>query len=968
MNRFLIYIALMFCLNNTFGQDSLCIKPTEGTDFWFGFMENRHYQENHYLEITVTARETTTFQITYGPDEIPLGGISQVSANSSKQVRISWEKLEAMGSETIENKGIHLTSEKPVNVYALNWSLNSAGVATIYPVSSLGKEYFAMCYYPYIDLSNPQEGNGRNSEFMIVAAFDSTIVNITPSKVTHRQKPKDSTFTIILNKGEIYQVQSENEPGTRQQGQGDLTGSYIEADKPVAFYSGSLSTQIPSGKCCWEHLYKQMPPVYSWGLEYYAVPLKSREQDRYRILAAQNNTDVYISGRSPVTLNRGEFEEAVFFNSEDPKRILASKPVLVAQYSQSRDVDSSFTGGYGDPFMNILSPVNQSINEATFVAYNSPDIELEGMVYEGIRNYFVNIVTLSDQTENIRVNSQSVHNEFREFPEGNYSYAQIEIINGTHQIENIGDEGGFLAYVYGFGGIESYGYGVGHNLNLTLDLGESAFFESDTLLLCHGETTTLDAGSNFDSYDWNTGETTQKISVSEAGKYSVKTTTPEGCQLEDSVVVLVNQPVIINLGEDDTGCQPYSIDLEGVESFERYVWQNELNDTLSTAEKIQANETGIYYVTVFDEFNCPGYDTLKLIVYPVPDIEISGPELVCGGKSAELDISITGTQDSIWRIPGNFSWNANTPTDIFTQTTRTTANIEINDWGDYEIYYQLTTIDGCSVADTFRVSFYPDTFADFDFIAEQREGCQPLKLQVQATPQSTDIIYYWMTDTLPYPSGNQIQFNFEEPGEYDIGLIAQSAITGCTDTLVKSDWITVHPKPYAAFEVDFPVALSENARITFTNQSENADFFSWDFGNGNSSSEQHPVHTYTSPGNYTAKLIAETSFGCKDTAVREITVLQSPDKFPNAFRPNSPIEVNQTFMPVKEGVDHSRFKLEIYNRWGDLVFESNSPDNPWTGKNQNGRKVPAGNYVWIANYFDVQGFEHHKKGQVLLVD
>ncbi len=294
-------------------QDDVCRKSTEGKDFWFGFMESRNYNPDHYLEITVTAREATNFTISVGPDEIPFKGPYFVDSNSSTQVKIPWELVETIGSEQIQDKGIHLVSEKPVNVYALNWDQNSADVAVIYPIESLGFEHFAMCYYPDIDLNNPYSGNGRNSEFLIVATMDSTVIEITPTKVTDQLKPKDSTFIIVMNKGEVYQVQSENLEGSAQNGQGDLTGSYVKADKPIAFYSGSLSTRIPFGECCWDHLYEQIPAIRSWGREYFVVPLKSREQDRYRILAAEDNTTIQISGRTPFTLDRGEFEEVVFF-------------------------------------------------------------------------------------------------------------------------------------------------------------------------------------------------------------------------------------------------------------------------------------------------------------------------------------------------------------------------------------------------------------------------------------------------------------------------------------------------------------------------------------------------------------------------------------------------------------------------------------------------------------------------------
>jgi hypothetical protein len=431
-------------------------------------MESRNYQEEHYVEITVTTNESTTFQIFIGPERIPFNTAYTLTANSSLQVKIPWERVEATGSEEVQGKGINLVSEKPVNVYALNWSPNSADVAVIYPKGSLGKEYFAMCYYPDIDLTDPFQGNGRNSEFLVVATEDQTEVRITPSRVTDQGKPKDSAFSVFLNRGQVYQVQSENVPDSNLEGQGDLTGSYISANHPVALFSGSLSTRVPKGQCCWDHLYEQIPPLPSWGTEYYLAPLKTREQDRYRIMASHNNTIVQISGREPFAINRGGFEEIVV-SHDDPKRIRANKPVMVVQFSQSRNTDIEYTGGDGDPFMIILNPVNQSKNEVTFVAYKSPELNLNN--YEGITKYFVNIITPTSETGNIRLNGQPVTEEFIPFPEGSYSFVQAEIETGTNHIKNVNEEKGFLAYVYGFGGVESYGYGVGFNLNLTLDIG-----------------------------------------------------------------------------------------------------------------------------------------------------------------------------------------------------------------------------------------------------------------------------------------------------------------------------------------------------------------------------------------------------------------------------------------------------------------------------------------------------------------
>jgi PKD repeat protein len=1210
--RFLVFVICIGLASGLFAQTNYCRKSTEGTDFWFGFMESRNYQESHFLEITVTAKESTTLQIFIGPDETPFGETYTLNANIPLQVEIPWEMAEATGSEEIQDKGIHLTSEKPVNIYALNWSQNSADVAVIYPVGSLGTEYFAMCYYPDIDLVDPVTGNGRNSEFLIVASEDSTLVEITPSRVTDKNSPKDSTFSVLLNKGQVYQVQSQNIVGTHIEGQGDLTGSYISANKPVAFYSGSLSTRIPTGQCCWDHLYEQIPPLHSWGLEYYLTPLKTREQDRYRIMAAQNNTTLFITGRTPVTLQRGEFEEVVVYHN-DPKRLLADKPVMVAQFSQSRNVDTDFTGGDGDPFMIILSPVNQSRNEAIFVAYKSPELDIEG--YEGITKYFVNIVTPTSEIENIRLNDEPVETEFQTLPGNLYSFAQIQIDAGTNHIKNINEESGFLAYAYGFGGVESFGYGVGFNLDLTLDLGESIEFLGDTLLLCFGDSLTLDAGYYFDTFQWNSGETTQTIQVFEEGWKSVKTTTIDGCELEDSVFIFVSKPFV----QLDQGyleeCMPFELELSAEDDYSKYLWQNEHGDTLSTAQHFTANKTGNYSITVFDQYNCTASDNMELIIFPVPEIEFLGSSQICGEKTANIAVSATGTPDSIWNYDGGVEWKTNKPTELtFKNKTNTTTEIEVNEWGNYEIYFHLKTIDGCEKTDTFFIRFHPDPTADFildndekcegysqiltftgtatdsasfhwdlsgsqfldtldwqkylvsvgafleeppfislfiddngcfsdtvfkpvgakpnftmeadkrrgcdelevnfssqlltadqvnfewefddgqisteqnltrfynepgfydvkltitnpvtqctnsfsidsmikvfptpvaaikadpdfcypesteliypnnidstvchwefegmhqigtgndsitvifdkptalvrlvvdefgcfsepaemqlkrkplfDFSTENNEGCLPFEAEIFAESPDNDVHFYWISDSLPYPESNSKYFSSTEPGEFSVGLIAHSDETGCSDTLIKTNWIKVYPNPVADFRVNYPVAMVENASLSYKNWSEGADIYSWEFGDGNSSSEENPTHTFTEPGEYLSRLTAESMQGCTDTSELLITILPSTVYSPNAFRPDSPIEENRSFMPIYAGADPSRFKLEIYDRRGQLVFETKSPDASWDGTLPNGKPAAMGNYVWIAIYSDIQGFEQKQKGQVLLI-
>ncbi len=1203
---FIVFISFGY---KSIGQTEVCRKSTEGTDFWFGFMESRNYQSDHYLEITVTAREATTFQIVTGPQEQPYGGIYSVDANSSLPVHIPWQLVEAIGSEEIEDKGIRLVSEKPVNVYALNWNQNSADVAVIYPKGSLGTEYFAMCYYPDIDMIDPETGNGRNSEFLIVATENGTTVEITPSRVTHKLMPKDSTFTVFLNRGQVYQVQSENIPGTRQEGQGDLTGSHIKSNKPVAFYSGSLSTQVPTGKCCWDHLYEQIPPIHSWGLEYYLTPLKTREQDRYRIMASQNNTQIHITGRTSVTINRGEFFELVG-SQNDLIRVLADKPVMVAQYSQSVTVDQPQTGD-GDPFMIILSPVNQSRNDVTFVAYESPELGLED--YSGITKYFVNVIIADSETANIRLNGEPIE-EFVKFPEGNFSFAQIPIEAGTHHLQNINEHVGFLAYVYGFGGVESYGYGAGFNLDLTLDLGESAYFKNDTLLLCYGSSLLLDAGNWFDSYLWDDGVTTHTKEVTEQGWYSVETRTFDGCILKDSVYVLVSTPDPGIDTEPVEECMPFELPLTAGNGYEKYTWTDQYGHLIAETQSVVLDHTGTYSITVTDRYNCQASDTIDLLIHPVPDLTFSGPSQVCGIYTATLSVAHSGVNDSIWKFDGSYEWKTNNTSIRLSDLTHDFARITADEWGDYEIYYQLKTIDNCERTDTFNIRFHPQPVNDFnlksnahcegynqellftgiatdsaffhwdlngrhfldtlgrehylitvgalvpspsyvalyiddhgclsdtitrpdgatpnfsmeassrrgcdeltvdfnaklhtednvdykwdfnngeisgspqetihfskpgmynisltitnpvtgcinaftmdsmirvfptpvaaiaanpdicypdtaqlvyihnqdsslvswefegmhqvgsgndsirvrfdmpsanvtmvvneygcisepaviilkrkprfDFFIDSTDGCPPFISEIFTSTDDNNLLFEWITDTLPAPAGPSMIFDTSEPGFYDVGVVAFSAETKCRDTLIKKEWIKIYPNPEANFRVNYSVAMIETANIEFTNRSAGAELYYWDFADGTYSTEQNPTHRYTVPGEYMAQLIAESAFGCLDTFMVSVSIMPSAVFSPNAFRPSSPIEENRTFMPVGSGVNPLYFILTIYNREGQLVFESTSPANPWDGNLPDGNPAGMGNYIWIARYTDIQGIEREQKGQVLLI-
>ena len=408
-------------------------------------------------------------------------------------------------------------------------------------------------------------------------------------------------------------------------GQGDLTGSYIKSDKPVAFYSGSWSTTIPaSSTSAYDHLYEQIPPVRSWGRKFVTVPLKGRSMDVFRILTSENKTNIRIGNNLPIVLDKGNFYEFTL-NQDQPSVIESDHPILLAQFMVSNSVDKPAGSGTwdGDPLLLIVSPVDQTREAVTFVAYDSPNISSK---------FFVNVVTRLESANVIRLDGSPI--TFQTLSNTGYAYAQIAIAKGNHNLNSLVPGNGFIAYVYGYGGVESYGYGVGFNLSIKLDLGGDIHFLKDTLLLCKGQAKIVDAGSHFSKFLWNTGDTTQTVFVSKSGYSKVIASTSEGCILSDSIFTYVSNPVV-KLGNDTTICNPKSLVMDAGPGFSSYRW-----NTKDTVRSITVNKAAIYSITTMNKYDCPAGDTVVVNFATKPKINLLGLDsLICGSKVSTFKIN-----------------------------------------------------------------------------------------------------------------------------------------------------------------------------------------------------------------------------------------------------------------------------------------------------------------------------------------
>ena len=159
--------------------------------------------------------------------------------------------------------------------------------------------------------------------------------------------------------------------------------------------------------------------------------------------------------------------------------------------------------------------------------------------------------------------------------------------------------------------------------------------------------------------------------------------------------------------------------------------------------------------------------------------------------------------------------------------------------------------------------------------------------------------------------------------------------------------LEVWPSPTANFDY-YPetgeIAVTE---IEFTDISEGAISWHYDFGEGTESNEQNPIHDFENFGTYLISLFVDNEFGCTDSTSHELILNPSMQIYvPNAFTPDND-GINELFKPVLYGFEVKEYSFQIWNRWGDMIFESADPEEGWMGNSDNGGHFVQNDvYIW----------------------
>lgn len=278
------------------------------------------------------------------------------------------------------------------------------------------------------------------------------------------------------------------------------------------------------------------------------------------------------------------------------------------------------------------------------------------------------------------------------------------------------------------------------------------------------------------------------------------------------------------------------------------------------------------------------------------------------------------------------------------------------------------------------------------FRATPMASCFPATVTVENLSTGADT-YLWRlyNESGLVSTSNLIspQFSISSPGTYQLELTATRSSTGESDQMRISDIRTLDV-PYAAFNISSDVIYTPDTELKLLNFSSRADTYQWIFGDGETSSLFEPTHAYQNAGVYEIFLLAGIDHGqqdidgdgvmdgslvCYDTAKMQVTARDGGYvRIPNAFTPDengpnggrsSREGFNDVFLPVMQGV--KVYKLQIFDRWGTKVFESNDPDIGWDGYDQAGELMSAGVYVYKIEVTLSSGAKDIRMGDVGLI-
>jgi len=482
----------------------------------------------------------------------------------------------------------------------------------------------------------------------------------------------------------------------------------------------------------------------------------------------------------------------------------------------------------------------------------------------------------------------------------------------------------------------------------------------------------VNGGTTPYAYLWSCGQITQNAIGLAAGTYYITVTDTTGCVSTSFATVTQPQAVTIvangpsspicigqftNITATATGgTPPYS-----------FYWSDSSLTQGSQVQQVSPVVTTAYQVYAVDANGCMSSPPAAVVVqvYPPLTLGVTPDTTICQGADLELNAYPGGGNGG----PYTVQWSAGSGTQIV-----------VNPY--YATTYTVTVFDNCGtppVSGTVNVgvSQAPNVTS-----FTTNDGCAPVTVIFRPNVQNPDWVYSWNFDDMSSGSNNSSDdsvsvHTYNYSGLYTVTLTITNT-NGCV-TVVDED-VSVYEIPDANYYAAPQVASIFEANISFYDLSTPVSQWEWSFGDGAHASVQNPEHEYELPGIYDIQLVVHTIDGCTDTVTGTIEIKEAHTFYaPTAFSPGSGMQ-NNYFYPKGLGFDRGEYQLFIFDRWGEVIFETNvypegthvqDPgliEGGWNGRYHNtGDYVQTGTYTWLVIMRDVNGEQHENAGAVSVI-
>lgn len=466
------------------------------------------------------------------------------------------------------------------------------------------------------------------------------------------------------------------------------------------------------------------------------------------------------------------------------------------------------------------------------------------------------------------------------------------------------------------------------------------------------------------SYQWshNSAWADSVIVDQPAGFYTVTVTDGNDCEIIKTIEIIQPTEVIVSIVPTETICIGESLDLimsvtSSPYSPYKYYW-NGIQYPSGTIN-VSPNVTTDYHAKVVDDHGC--FSLIKTETVNVFDVVSATTTLdkleVCEGDLVLVNVDALGGN-------GNFTYtmgDGSIVSDSFT--------IQAEQTHDYEI----TISDNCgspTITNAFSINVWNSYLPSFH--ANKKNGCSALKINFYQDVQNHEIgtSYLWefgddTINSLSFDPAPTHTFNTE--GSYNVSLEITTP-KGCKSEKIEMNYIKVFPVPTADFEASPNTKSVIDPNIFFQNQSVGATMWHWHFGDGDSTFAYSPEHTFPNYKNqYEVTLEAITQYGCIDKFSSTVYIEDEVTFFvPTGFSPDGD-GVNDVFKAFGNAIVSQDYSMQIYNRWGERVFESNDINIGWGGKIHDKNIGALGIYSYVIRFVDTFGVPHERSGYVTLL-